>query len=64
MPASFTAIEDALLTTSAGRAVFDAIVQSNLDLRSIPQATIDRMLATETQRRLQFPGFSVDDDCL
>ena len=62
MPGGLIALEQTLLETSPGRAVFDALVQANLDLRSVPPNTIDRMLDAEIRRRIRSGGFGADND--
>jgi len=56
MPTAPLLPEETLLATSAGRSVYDALVQANLDPRTVAAAAIERMLNTERLRRSK-PGW-------
>lgn len=51
MPPSLTDPVTSLLDTEAGHAVYDALVQSNIDPRSAPVDLIQQLLAEELQFR-------------
>ena len=44
-------LEHELLETAAGQAVYDALVQSNIDLRSVSVDLVKDMLQFECRRR-------------
>lgn len=44
-------LENELLETAAGRAVYDALVQANIDLRSVSAELVKDMLQFECRRR-------------
>ena len=44
-------LENELLETAAGRAVYDALVQANVDLRSVSVELVKDMLQFECLRR-------------
>ena len=58
MQVSKTNLEQKLLETSAGRAVYDSLVQANVNVRTVPLEVVKRMLIAECRyRRL----YSFDD---
>lgn len=48
---SNTPIEQQLLETAAGQAVYDSLVQANVDLRSVPLEMVKQMLVAECRHR-------------
>lgn len=46
-----SAIENSLLESEAGRAVFDCLIQANVDPRRVPVDTIKNMLLAECRYR-------------
>lgn len=44
-------IEQHLLETAAGRAVFDSLVQANVDPASVPVETVKQMLLVECRHK-------------
>ena len=51
-------LENELLETTAGRAVFDALVQANINLRTVPVEMVKQMLVEEC-RFLRLGGSSL-----
>jgi predicted signal transduction protein with EAL and GGDEF domain len=58
MSVSVTASVEALLETEAGNAVYDALVQSNIDPRSVPLEVVKTMLLEEIRFRRQLGRFA------
>lgn len=51
MFASSNSVENSLLESEAGRAVFDCLIQANVDPRRVPVDTIKDMLLAECRYR-------------
>jgi hypothetical protein len=47
-------LEQQLLETAAGQAVYDALVQANIDVRTVPLEVVKRMLISECRYRRIF----------
>ena len=48
-----TQLERQLLETAAGQAVYDALVQANMDPRNVPLETVKQMLVMECRDRVR-----------
>ena len=44
-------LEQRLLETSAGQAVYDSLIQANVDIRTVPLEVVKRMLVAECRYR-------------
>ncbi len=49
-------LEQQLLESDAGRAVYDALIQANIDLRSVSQELVNDMLHAEYRHRFRIGG--------
>lgn len=56
-------LEQQLLESDAGRAVYDALVQANIDLRTVSQELVKDMLHAEYRYRLRM-GWPNSRGCL
>lgn len=53
MSISCPTLEDHLLETAAGQAVYDALVQANLNLKTVSLELVKQMLVVECRARKQ-----------
>ena len=63
MSISSQQLQHQLLDTDAGQAVYDALVQANVDLRTVSLDLVKDMLRAEFQHRRRL-GYPVPRDCL
>ncbi|MEZ6062411.1 MAG: hypothetical protein R3C19_18870 [Planctomycetaceae bacterium] len=52
MSLSSATLERDLLETAAGQAVYDALIQANVNLKTVPLEMVKRMLVAECRFRL------------
>ena len=63
MTAATLTQEQALLSSSLGPSVLDAIVQANMDLKTMPAPTIEKMLRYEELRQRKSRRQTSDCPC-
>lgn len=56
-------LEQTLLSSSLGQSVLDAIVQANLDMKTVSSSAIEQLMRTEQRRRSDLGWTSTDHLC-
>ena len=56
-------LEQTLLSSSLGQSVLDAIVQANIDMKTVSSTAVEHLMQTEQRRRGDLGWTSTDSLC-